>query len=402
MKHIVILGDGMADYKISKLGNKTPLEYTKKPNIDFLSKNGELGLVKTVPDSFSPGSDVANLSVMGYNPKEYYSGRSPLEAVSMGIELNPNDTALRCNLVTLSNKENYDNKTIEDHSSDEITTEEAHELIEEIADKLNNKFLKFYKGISYRHCLVWNNCNETFDLTPPHDILEKSIKNYLPKGSKGNLIYDLMYKSYEILNNHPINIKRISKGLRPANSIWLWGAGKKAQLPLFENKYKLKGSVISAVDLIKGIALCSGLQSIDVKNATGTLNTNYKGKAQATLKSLDAGNDFVYVHIEAPDECSHRGELENKIKAIELIDKNIVGPIIKGLEKYDNYKIMVLPDHPTPISIRTHTNDAVPYIIYEKNSHKKSKLSYNEFTAKDTGIYIDMGHKLMDKFIEIH
>ncbi len=301
MKYVVILGDGMADYPVPQLDNKTPLQYAKKPNIDELAKKSLIGLVKTVPDGIPPGSDAANLSVMGYNPKKYYTGRSPLEAVSMGIELSDTDVALRCNLVTLSEHEDYANKTMIDYSSDEISTEEAKILIEAVNQALKTETINFYPGISYRHCMVWDNGKTGLGCTPPHDILEKKITDFLPKESSG-LLLDLMIKSYDILSQHPVNIARQQKGLRPANSIWLWGEGKKPMLSSFQEKYSISGSVISAVDLLKGIGICAGLTSIDVEGATGNIHTNFSGKAAAALEALKT-DDFVYVHIEAPDEC---------------------------------------------------------------------------------------------------
>lgn len=401
MKYVVILGDGMADYPVQQLDNKTPLQYAVKPNIDFLAKHGEVGMVKTVPEGIPPGSDAANLSVMGYNPKLYYTGRSPLEAVSMGIELEESDIAMRCNLVTLSGHENYSDKVMIDYSADEISTEEARELIAEVNRHFKKSDLSFYPGISYRHCLVWKNGPTGYKLTPPHDILEKNISGYLPQGEYGNVLLEMMEKSYEFLKEHPINLKRKAKGLRPANSIWLWGEGRKPALSSFTDKYKLKGSVISAVDLIKGIGICAGLNSIDVEGATGNIHTNFIGKAQAALKELEAGQDFVYVHIEAPDECGHRQEIENKVKAIEYIDDKVVGTIIKGLESYEDYRLLVVPDHPTPLALRTHTSEPVPYIIYQKSAEKASGVSgYDEQQAAGTGIFINEGYTLMDRFIK--
>lgn len=397
MKYVLILGDGMSDYPIKQLNNKTPLQYAKKPNIDFLAKNAEVGMIKTVPDSLPPGSDVANLSVMGYDPKLYYTGRSPLEAISMGLDLSDTDVTLRCNLVTLSGEDEYQNKTMIDYSSDEISSEEAKVLIEEINKHFKTDEICFYPGISYRHCMVWDNGLTKLNITPPHDILEKKISSYLPENK---MILDIMIKSYEILKNHPINASRISKGLNPANSIWLWGEGKKPNIPKFYNMYKVQGSVISAVDLIKGIGILAGLNSIDVDGATGNIHTNFKGKALAALEQLELGSDFVYLHIEAPDECGHRYEIENKVKSIELIDEQVVEPILKGLEKYDDYKILILPDHPTPLSLRTHTSEPVPYLLYQKSSSKDSGVNgYDEFQASSTNVFIDEGYKLMKYFI---
>ncbi len=401
MKYVLILGDGMADYPVPQLNNKTPLQYAKKPNIDSLAKNAEVGMVKTVPDDLSPGSDVANLSVMGFDPQKYYTGRSPLEAVSMGLELSDTDVALRCNLVTLSDEEDYSNKTMIDYSSDEISSAEAKELIEAVNARLKNDNFCFYPGISYRHCLIWSNGSTGLKLTPPHDISGKKIADYLPKGEINKPLLDMMVKSYDILKDHPVNKARIAKGLRPANSIWLWGEGKRPSLPRFDEKYGIKGSVISAVDLIKGIGILAGLRNIEVEGATGNIHTNFLGKAQAALKELESGQDFVYLHVEAPDECGHRNEIENKVKSIELIDEQIVGTLLKGMEKYDDYRIMILPDHPTPLSLMTHTSEPVPFLMYQKSKPKDTGVeSYSEDQAKNTGVYFAEGYKLMDYFLK--
>ncbi len=400
MKYVVVLGDGMADYPMQELDNKTPLQYAKKPNIDMLAQKGTVGLVKTVPEGIPPGSDAANLSVMGYNPKIYYTGRSPLEAVSMGIELLPNDVALRCNLVYLSEAEvNYADKTMIDYSSDEISTDEARILIEAVNDELKTDTINFYPGISYRHCMVWSNGKTGLGCTPPHDILERKVTEYLPKEESG-LLLDLMKKSYEILKDHPVNQARKARGLRPANSIWLWGEGKKPALASFSEKYNKTGTMISAVDLLKGIGLCAGLQSVDVEGATGNIHTNFIGKANAAIEALDSGRDFVYVHVEAPDECGHRYEIENKVKAIEYLDRKVVAPILEGLKKHKEYKVLVLPDHPTPLSLRTHTSEPVPFIIYDSTNEIESPAhSYDEAEAEKTGIFVEDGYKLMDLFI---
>ncbi len=403
MKYVVILGDGMSDYPLKELNDKTPLQYADIPDIDYLSCNGELGLVKTVPDGISPGSDVANLSVMGYNPTEFYSGRSPLEAVSMGVDLSDTDVTFRCNLVTLSDDANYSDKIILDHSADEISTSEAKELIQAISRELSTQEIKFYPGVSYRHLMVWDNGPFDFNLTPPHDILDRRIKDYLPQGVNKDVILKLMVESSKILNNHPVNLNRVKKGLRPANSMWIWGEGKKPMLSNFYEKFGIKGSVISAVDLIKGIGICAGLNSIDVEGATGNIHTNFIGKALATLDELRNGQDFVYVHIEAPDECGHRFEIHNKVKAIELIDREVVKVIKEGLDAMgEEYKIMVLPDHPTPLSLRTHTSDPVPYIIYSNTNNNKtpSLLPYDETSAGKTKFFINDGYKLMEYFIK--
>lgn len=401
MKYVVILGDGMADYPMPQLGNRTPLQCAKKPNIDFLARNGEMGMVRTVPEGIPPGSDAANLSVMGYDPKKYYTGRSPLEAVSMGVKLADTDLAFRCNLVTLSGDEAYNNKTMIDYSSDEISSAEAAQLIEEINKHFKTDEICFHPGISYRHCMVWHNGPSGFKLTPPHDILDRKITDYLPAGQHAGLLSEMMQKSFNLLKNHPVNRARMSKGFRPANSIWLWGEGKKPAIPEFKDKYDVKGSVVSAVDLIKGIGMCAGLKSIEVEGATGNVHTNFSGKAQAAIQELENGADFVYVHVEAPDECGHRFEIENKVKSIEYLDAKVVGPIIEGLKQFDDYRILVLPDHPTPLSLRTHTSEPVPYIIYRKSHERPSGAAgYDEFQAQDTGIYVDKGYTLMDKFLK--
>lgn len=399
MKYIVILGDGMSDYPVPELGNKTPLQVAKKPNIDRLAQYGQLGLVKTVPETLPPGSDVANLSVLGYEPEKYYTGRSPLEAASIGIDLKDTDVTFRTNLVTLSEAERYEDRVMVDYSSDEISTEEAHQLLDTIQAHFNNELYTYYKGISYRHCLLWEKGSLDLDLTPPHDILGKRIADYLPSGKDGLPLLKMMKESQRLLENHPVNLKRKEKGLRPANSIWIWGEGKKPALDPFKDKYGLSGAVISAVDLIKGLGILAGMDSIDVKGATGNIDTNYLGKAQAALDALSQGKDFVFVHIEAPDECGHRYEIDNKVKSIELIDELVVASLIKGLEVYEDYKILVLPDHPTPLSLRTHTRDPVPYILYQKSRAKKgSSMTYNEKNAQDTGIFIGSGPDLMAKF----
>jgi len=404
MKYIIILGDGMADEPIESLGGKTPLEVAKKPNIDSLVQKGEIGLVKTIPEGFSPGSDTANLSVLGYDPRKYYTGRSPLEAISMGINMKEKDVSFRCNLVTLAEGEtnDYSDMTIIDHSADEITTKEAEELIKAVSNVLSTEHIKFYTGISYRHALIWDNGSTNVELTPPHDILTKKINNYLPKGDNADIITKLMMKSYEILKDHPINIKRKNKGLNPANSIWIWGEGTKPILPSFEDKYGLKGSMISAVDLLKGIAKASSMKDISVEGATGNINTNYEGKARACIKAIEEGSDFVYVHLEAPDECGHRGELENKIKSIELIDKKIVEPIVESLKnKNIDFRMLILPDHPTPLNLRTHTNKPVPYVLYDSTLEKNSNnSSYNEVAGSNSNKLFEHGYLLMDYFLK--
>jgi len=401
MKYIVILGDGMADYPVAELGNKTPLQAANKPNMDFLAAKGESGLVHTIPPSLPPGSDVANLSVLGYDPEKYYTGRSPLEAISMGVPMDANDVSFRTNLVTLSEADNYGDRIMLDHSSDEISTHEASQLIEEVKKHFENDFLTFYTGVSYRHCLLWKDGSTDLDLTPPHDIVEKKIDSYLPKGRNSEIILEMMQESTHFLTNHPVNKERVRKGLRPANSIWIWGQGRKPAIPSFYQKYGLKGAVISAVDLVKGLGLCAGMESIDIEGATGNFHTNYVGKAEAALNALKNGKDFVYIHIEAPDECGHRNEIHNKVKSIELIDELVLGTILKGMEEYEDYKILLLPDHATPLSLRTHTHDPVPFALYHKTKESTGAIkSYDEFAAKESDLAYSSGQSLMSHFIK--
>jgi len=402
MKYIVVLADGMADYPVDELQGRTPLQAAATPVLDELARGGETGLVKTIPDGMPPGSDTANLAVMGYDPQVYYSGRSPFEAISIGLELAATDVVFRCNVVTLSSDEPYAEKVMLDHSADEITTAEARVLLETVNEKLHTDDMTFYPGVSYRHILVWNKAPFDFDLTPPHDIINRKIASYLPKGPYGDLFLAMMEKSSTFLQGHPINKKREERGLKPANSIWLWGEGRKPALSGFYEKYGLKGSVISAVDLIKGIGICAGLDSIDIEGATGNYHTNYEGKAQAALDALRQGQDFVYIHLEGPDECGHRYEIANKVKAIEEIDKRIIKPIIEELRAAgEDFNIMILPDHPTPLSLRTHTSEAVPFLIYRSNRPQKdSDQVYDEFKAGDSGLYFPEGYKLMDYFLK--
>ena len=396
MKYVIILGDGMADYPNENLGNKTPLECASKPTIDFLAKKSIAGMVKTVPDGMKPGSDVANLSVMGYEPDKYYTGRSPLEAVSAGVPLEDTDIAFRVNLVTLSNDDVYEDKTMIDYSSDEITTQEATILINDLAKELNTDTLKLYPGFSYRHILVWKNGKLTFNLTPPHDISDKKVTDHLPKGENSDVLFELMKKSVDILKTHPVNLDRIKRGLRPATSMWIWGEGSKTVLPSFESLYNVKGAVVSAVDLIKGIGASAKLTVAEVEGATGNIHTNFDGKAQASLELLK-DNDFLYVHLEAPDECGHRGEIENKVKSIEIIDEKIVKPIYEYLKNSgEDYKIAILPDHPTPLSIKTHVSDPVPFIIYDSTKEVNGIETYTEENCKKTSLYVEKGKEIVE------
>ncbi len=397
MKYLVLIPDGMADTPIDSLGGITPMEKAVKPTMDLLASKSYIGTVSNVPSDMVPESDTANLAILSYDPKIYSKGRSPLEAVSMGIEMMPDETAYRCNVVTLTDDGDYDSKTIIDHSADEITTAEADLLIKALDEKLGNEIRKFYTGVSYRHCLIWKNGNDKYDFMRPHDILGKTIGEYLPgKENGGEEFYKLMRDSFEILNHHPVNEDRRRRGLRPANSAWLWSPGKKPQLPSFKEKWGLDASVISAVDLIKGIGLCAKMESIDVEGVTGNVHTNYVGKADAAIDAFKRGKDLVYVHVEGPDECGHRAETENKVISIEKISELILKPVYEYLDSIgEDYKIMVLPDHPTPIAIRTHAIDPVPFMIYNSSKKYDGVAKFTEKTAADVKNYIPRGHDLM-------
>lgn len=398
MKYIVILGDGMADNPIGEIGGKTPLEYADTPMMDKLAKMSEIGLAANIPDGMKPGSDTANLAVLGYNPEKYYTGRSPLEALSIGVDMEATDIAIRCNIVTVSDDDRpYEDKVIIDHSSGEISTDEAAELIEAVKDELQDDIYQYYVGTSYRHLTIWKN-GEVKELTPPHDILGKTIGGYLPEDEK---LASFMKRSYDILNNHPINIERAKKGLNKANSIWFWGAGTKPALDSFEQKYGKKGAMISAVDLLKGIAVGTGMTNIIVPGADGTLETNYEGKAGAAVKAVtEDGFDYVYVHVEAPDEMGHQGSLNNKLTAIEYLDRRVIKPVYDKLtESGTDFRMLILPDHPTPIAVRTHTSDPVPYMLYDSTNKLCHDVRYNEKQAKETGRIFEKGYELMSYFL---
>ena len=403
MKYAVVLYDGMADYPIKELGNKTPMMCANKPNLDLLASNGKIGLVNTACEGLKQGSDVANLTVLGYDPKESYSGRSPLEALSIGVKMKDTDIALRCNLVSLSDEENYSDKTMIDYSGGDISTDEAKILIEAVEKHFGNEKYKFYTGVQYRHCLIWNKgTTELGSMTPPHDISGKVIGEYLSTHDNAKELVSMMEESYDLLKDHPVNRKRIDEGRLPANSIWLWGEGTKPNLMPFEEKFSLKGSIISAVDLLKGIGICAGMNTPDVPGATGFIDTNFEGKARKAIEEFESGKDFVYLHFEAPDECGHRRDVQNKIRSIELIDQKVLPILIEGLEKYDDYKILVCPDHPTPIKTATHTRDPVPFMIYHKKCETDSKVNFNEETAKNSGNFIEYGPNLMKEFLNIN
>ena len=395
MKYIIVLGDGMADEPISQLDNKTPLEYAETPCLDQLSKKSEIGLVHTIPDGMKPGSDTANLSVLGYDPQKYYSGRSPLEALSIGVPMKDTDIALRCNIVTLSEDDvPFEEKTIIDHSSSEISTEDSTVLLNAVRKEIETEEYKFYAGTSYRHCLIWDK-GQVIDLTQPHDVLTQVIGQYLPQDQ--NLLR-MMKKSYEILVNHPINIERKKQGLNPANCCWFWGAGTKPLLSSFEEKTGKKGMMISAVDLLKGIAVGAGMGVFVVEGANGGLHTNYEGKTQAAYKALvQDGYDFVYIHVEAPDEMGHQGSIEKKVQAIAYLDSRVIAPLIAKMDASgEDYRLLVLPDHPTPIRVRTHTSDPVPYLLYDSTAILNKNWNYNEIEAKESGNYVAVGHTIID------
>ncbi len=408
MKYIILLGDGMADRPHKDLNGMTCLMAAKTPNLDKLATIGTVGMVHTIPTGFPPGSDVANLSVMGYDPRKYYSGRSPLEAASIGVNLDPDDVAYRCNLVTLriaGTKAPFLSSgrsvILEDFSADHITTDEARLLIEEIDDKLGSDRIRFYPGVSYRHLMVWKGGKDKIECTPPHDIQDKIIQDYLPCGEGDDVIKSLMEESIDLLQNHPVNKKRQETGKRIANSIWLWGQGKRPAMPTFREKYGLEGAMISAVDLTKGIGIYAGFEVINVPGATGWIDTNYIGKAEHALWALKT-KDIAYVHVEAPDEAGHAGDLKNKIKAIEDFDELLVGNIMHGMKQFDEYRILVLPDHPTPIEIRTHSNEAVPFVLYDSKSERKDgPVLYDEHIAdRSDALVFKEGHTLMDHFLK--
>ena len=401
MKYIIFLCDGMADYPLESLGEKTPLAAAKNPNMNALCARGELGLVKTVSEHLSPGSDVANLSVLGYDPDIYYTGRSPLEALSIGVDLKDSDVTFRANVVTLSNEENYADKTMVDYSSGEITTEEAHILIDYLKENMSFDNICLHGGTSYRHLLVWDGGSTNVTLTPPHDISDRKVTDYLPKGEGSQTLLEIMKKSHELLQNHPINLDRIKRGLNPANSLWIWGEGTKPQLSYFKDKYGISGTMISAVDLLKGIGNGAKMEVLEIPGATGNIDTNFDGKAQAAIDAFRRGTDFVYIHMEAPDECGHHGDTEGKIRSIELIDEKVIKPVIDYLKSStEDFRVLITPDHPTPIALKTHVRDAIPFVIYDSRKDTGLGLDYTEENAKSTGLFVEPGYKLMERFLE--
>lgn len=398
MKYLVILGDGMADRRRDELKGLTPLQYAKTPNMDRLASMGAMGLVRTVPEGFPPGSDVANLSVMGYDPAAYYTGRAPLEAVSMGVKLNENDVAFRCNLVTLSGEPVFEDKAMADYSAGEIKSDRAAALIRDLDRYLRKEGIKFYPGVSYRHLMVWSGGPAGTSLTPPHDISGKKIAEFLPRGDGGEVLLLLMKESHPFLAAHPANAG--GPGVRPANSVWFWGQGRSPSLTKFRDRFGVSGAVISAVDLIKGIGICAGMEVVEVEGATGNIHTNFAGKASAALDALRRGVDLVYVHIEAPDEAGHQGSTELKVRAIEEIDRQVLGPVLEQMREFGEYKVMLLPDHPTPLSVMTHTSDPVPYVIFDSRKPLDSPgAAYCEEDAA-RGPFVERGHQLMRLFIK--
>ncbi len=399
MKYAIVLGDGMADEPIEALGGKTPLAYAETPNLDQLSKKSEIGMVHTIPEGMKPGSDTANLSVLGYDPKRYYSGRSPLEALSIGVPMKDTDIALRCNIVTLS-EENvpFEQQVIIDHSSSEISTEDCAVLLKAVADELENEEFHFYVGTSYRHCLIWDQ-GRVIELTQPHDVLGQVIGQYLPTEEK---FRRMMKRSYEILVDHPLNQERKKQGKNPANCCWFWGAGTRPALDSFEEKTGKRGMMVSAVDLLKGIATGAGMGVAKVEGANGGLDTNYEGKVAAAVKALTKdGYDFAYIHVEAPDEMGHQGSVEKKVKAIHYLDTRVIGPLTEQLRAAgEDFRLLVLPDHPTPIRVRTHTSDSVPYLLYDSTAEKNKTWDYNEETGRASGLLIARGHELIDRLFE--
>ena len=398
MKYIVVLGDGMSDEPIEALGGKTPLDYANTPVMDEYAAKGEIGMVQNVPAGMSPGSEVANLSVMGYDPLVDFTGRSPLEALSVGVEMEPDDIVFRCNVVTLTEEEPYEEKIIVDHSSGEISTAEADQLMDAIRENFNDETFQFYTGTSYRHIMIWKH-GRLAKLEPPHDHLTKVIGPYLPEEA---VLRSFMERSYDILNNHPVNLKRAAEGKRKANSLWYWGAGTKPSLSNFREKTGLKGAMVSAVDLLKGIAVGAGMQICHVEGATGSIDTNYEGKAQAAIDSLlKDGCDFAYIHVEAPDEMGHQGELHHKVQSIEDLDSRLIAPIKKAMEEAkEDYRMLILPDHPTPLRIRTHSPEPVPYVLYDSTRERKTAKRYTEAEAMQSGIFEPQGHKLLEKLLQ--
>lgn len=401
MKYVVLLCDGMADRPFEAIGNKTPMEAAHKPTMDRLATCAELGLVKTVPEGLSPGSDVANLAVLGYNAADCYTGRSPLEAANIGIDMTDTDVAMRCNLVTLSDDPAYADKTILDYCAGDIHTAEADPIVKTVQEAFGGGEFDFYTGTAYRHCLVWHDGKTAIGkLTPPHDITGNVIGSHLPTDPSAAPLLEMMEKSYELLKDHPVNRSRIERGLAPANAIWLWGHGTKPQLKNFEATFGVKGAMVSAVDLLKGIARLNGMTVCEVDGATGYIDTNFEGKRDAAIEALKNGHDLVYIHLEAPDECGHRGEADNKVRSLEEIDRRVLTPLLKELEAMGDFTLLICPDHPTPLCVKTHTSDPVPYLLYRSNLPTESGVDrFTEATAASTGTFIEKGYTLMERML---
>lgn len=386
MKYVTLLCDGMADVAVPALGGMTPMEAAAKPHMDHLFQTARTGLAQTVPAGMPAGSDVANLSVFGYPPRQYYTGRSPLEAVSMGLSMREGEAALRCNLVTLGGEGPLEARVMQDYSAGEISTEEAQSLVGSIAAALDAADWSFHPGISYRHCMLWMNGPLDIRLTPPHDISGRPVAEWLPAGPGADTARQLMERSMAILADHPVNRDRVARGQNPGNCIWLWGQGSRPALPAFEDRFGVRGAVISAVDLIKGIGIAAGLQSIDVPGATGNWHTNYRGKADAALAALSDGADFVYIHVEAPDECGHQGQTAEKVESIARIDADLLGPLLDGLRQLGDHRLLIMPDHPTPLGIRTHTREAVPFLLYDSRRSQAVAGQGGRFTEASAAI----------------
>ncbi len=400
MKYVVIIGDGMADRPLEELNGKTPMQIALTPNMDRLAREGIVGKIRTIPAGFQPGSDIANLNILGYNPQQFYSGRAPLEAASMGLRMNEDDVAFRCNLVTLKYNKDKTNALMDDYSSGHISTAEARELILAVNEAIGSRDIGFFPGVSYRHIMLWHSGETSIECTPPHDITGKEISNYLPVGRCEDILRDLMLKSAGVLENHPINKDRVKRGLKPANSIWLWGQGTKLRLPTFKQKYSLDGALVSAVDLMKGLGINAGFEILQVPGITGYLDTNYEGKAEGALRALEKV-DIAYIHVEAPDEAGHSGNYKDKIQAIEDIDARIVGNVMKGLAAFDEYRVLILPDHATPIEIKTHADEPVPFVIFDsRRKRDNANASFDEsILQRDDIVVFEEGYKLMDYFI---
>ncbi len=403
MKYIILVGDGMADIPLTELDGKTPLSAAHKPGMDYIASKGINGRVNTVPEGMVPESDTANLAIMGYDPRLYSKGRSPLEAASIGIRMQGDETAIRANIVTLSEQEDaYEDKHMIDHSAGEISTEEADELIKAVQAHFGNELMTFYTGVSYRHCLIWKNCPDYTDFSRPHDIIGKRIGDYRPQNASSQAMWELQRASYALLNDHPVNLARAAAGKRKANSLWLWSPGKKPSLPSFAEMTGLRASVVCAVDLIRGIGLCAGMNAPVTEGATGMLDTNYSGKLATAVRELQNGADFVYIHVEAPDECGHQGSYADKIEAIERIDRDILVPLMEHMKSIgEPYRLLLTPDHPTPVYVRTHTHDAVPFVLYDSRSEKDSGITcYCEQSGFDGGVYLDKGEELIKLLTE--